>query len=181
MEQLSPTVWFPVVTLVVGVMLKAVFDALTEGRKAAVEKAVRVEKRKEAILMQRIESQRKALSDLQAAVSILVRCASLGHIADSEVFHKSGVWGRGMLPEDLNEQTRAAFREVSLVKVRVSDGSVRAAVDELSGLCSRIPFASSFAESESMVFDAGDRFVTVNEMIGERLRALEGDEQALLV
>jgi len=181
MDELSPSVWFPVVTLVVGVMLKAGFDVLIEGRKAAVEKAVRFEKRKEAILMQRIESQRKALGDLQVAISILVRCSSLGHISDADVFHKTGIWGKAMLPEDLNEQTRAAFREVSLIKVRIHDSRLRTAVDELSELCSQLPFASSFKESENTVFAAGNRFAIVNEMIGETLRALEGDEQALLV
>lgn len=181
MDGLTPEVWFPVVTLIVGVLLKALFDALTDSRKAAVEKEVRLEKRKEAILMQRIESQRKTLEELQAAVSNLVRCASLGHINDAEAFHKTGAWAKGLLPEELNEKTRAAFREVALLKVRAHDPQLRHLVSELSSLCSRVPFALSFDDSEQTVFAAGSLFTDVNEAIGRALRSLEGEEQALLV
>lgn len=181
MNELSPSVWFPVVTLVVGALLKGGFDFVTEGRKVAAEKAIRLEKRKEAILMQRIESQRKTLGELQAALSDLVRYASLGHLSDAKVFRETGVWGRGVLSEQLTEETRATFREVSLLRVRVHDERLRVIVADLSSLCSRIPIAISFEDSQRAVLDAGNLFVDANELIGEALRALEKDEQALLV
>lgn len=180
MDELSPSVWFPVVTLVAGALLKALFDVLTENRKVSTEKEIRLEKRKEAILMQRIASQRKTLEELQAAVSNLVRCASLGHMTDAAAFHKTGAWAKGLLPEELNEKTRAAFREVALLKVRVHDAEVRLLVSELSSLCSSVTFALSFEDSEQTIFAASNLFVKVNELIGEELRSLEGNEQALL-
>lgn len=181
MGELSPSVWFPVVTLIVGVLLKAIFDVLTESRKAAVDKAVRVEKRKEQLLMQRIESQRKILGDLQVAIAKLVRCASIGHTNDAEAYHETGEWAKGVLSDELNEDSRAAFRDVTMLKVRVSNDGLRALVSELSLLCSKIPFAKTLDASEHMLFAAGEKFTQVNELIGESLRALESDEQALLV
>ncbi|HFF2340129.1 TPA: hypothetical protein ACGBI7_000941, partial [Pseudomonas aeruginosa] len=61
MDSISPNTWFPVATLVTGILLKALFDALSERRKASIEREARLERRKEMILLQRIEQQRKYL------------------------------------------------------------------------------------------------------------------------
>lgn len=181
MEAISPSVWFPVVTLVVGVFLKAVFDALTENRKSAVDKMLRVEKRKEVILMQRIDLQRKALGDIQIAISDLMRSTTVLHLAECKMFHETGNWGEGEVSQDVNDLSRSAFRQVTLTKVRVRDEHVRDLAERLSKLCSQASYAISRSAAEDAVIDAGSLFNEFNEKVGESLRALEDEEQALLI
>lgn len=181
MEAISPTVWFPVVTLVVGLLLKAVFDALTENRKAAVDKASRVEKRKEIILLQRIDSQRKALGDLQIAIADMVRSTNLLQMHDIENHKKTGTWGEVEAPADLDELSRSNFRAVTLMKVRVCDEKVRQSANDLTARCSKMVFTKTKEDAHQVMVSVAILYSEINETIGESLRALEQDEQALLI
>ena len=178
MDAISPSVWFPVVTLVIGVLLKALFDAWTENRRSALDKLLRVEKRKEIILLQRIDLQRKALGDLQIALTDMMRGTAVTHLADVKSLGQTGEWG-AIQPSDVGDASRAAFREVTIMKVRVRDERVRSLVDEIASLCSAVGYAQTFEEAEEAFFLAGSLYTGVNEAIGESLRALENDEQAL--
>lgn len=181
MEAVSPSIWFPVVTLVVGVFLKALFDSFAEKRRAAFDRESRIEKRKELILMQRIDLQRKALGDVQVAVVDLMRYTAQISLADIKAFRSSGKWRHEPLGDDLNEKSRSAFRQVTLTKVRVRDEHVRGIVGSVSGLCADVTLARSSNESENIIQAAGQLFQELNEKIGEALRALEDEEQALLI
>ena len=181
MEVVSPTVWFPVVTLVIGVLLKAVFDALTENRKAIIDKASRVEKRKEIILLQRIDSQRKALGDLQIAVADLVRSTNLLQMHDIQSHRITDTWGEVEAPAELDELSRTNFRAVTLMKVRVSDEKVRQAANDLTARCSKMAFTKTKEDAHQVMVSVAVLYSEINETIGESLRALEQDEQALLI
>jgi Arc/MetJ-type ribon-helix-helix transcriptional regulator len=180
-EGISSSVWFPVVTLVIGVFLKAFFDSLTEKRRARFDSESRIEKRKEMILMQRIDLQRKALGDIQNAVSEVVRSAVVKHLARCKMHQETGAWGEGGLSDDVRERSRTAFLQATQAKVRVRDEHVRGMVEKLSKLCTQASFAISKSASEEAVHAAGSLFNEFNEKVGEALRALEDDEQALLI
>lgn len=180
MDGFTPSTWFPVVTLIAGIALKAVFDWLSDGRKDAIEHRVRVEKRKEALLMQRIESQRKLLPELQEAISEIVRCAGRVNLCDIESSRSSGEWGKDLLPSDLNEESRAAFRSVTLYSVRVQNDELRKAIADLSSTCTQVTLASSEEESNSLLNDASFKYVAVNELIGGVLRSLDASENAII-
>lgn len=180
MEAISPSVWFPVVTLVIGLLLKAVFDAWTENRRASFDRESRVEKRKEVILLQRMDLQRKALGELQVAIADMVRTTSQIQGHDVAVYRETKEWGRNLSPEGVSEAARANFRSVSLMKVRVSDEDVRRMTTELSSLCAQITLARSEEESDRDLHAAGILYHATNERIGDVLRALEHQEQALL-
>lgn len=181
MEGISPSVWFPVVTLVIGAFLKALFDSWTEKRRAGFDRESRVEKRKEIILLQRIDLQRKALGDIQIAISDLMRCTTVLHLAECKLYKETGNWGDGELAEEVNDRSRSAFREVTLAKVRVRDEQVRVMANNLATLCSKASFAISQNTAEDAVLGAGNLFNEFNEKVGESLRALEDEEQALLI
>lgn len=180
MEGFSPSIWFPVVTLVIGVFLKAFFDSWTEERRAGFDRESRVEKRKEIILMQRIDLQRKALGDIQVAISDLMRCTTVLHFAECKLWEETGSWRAGDLPGDVNNLSRTAFRQVTLARVRVRDEHVRSMAEQVSKLCSQVSFSASAEASENAVLSAGSLFNLFNEKVGESLRALEDEEQALL-
>jgi hypothetical protein len=180
-EGISPSVWFPVVTLVIGAFLKAVFDSWTEKRRAGFDRESRVEKRKEIILLQRIDLQRKALGDIQIAISDLMRCTTVLHFAECKLYQEIGRWKGGDLPGDVSDLSRSAFRQATLAKVRVRDEHVRNMADRVSQLCSQVSFSESLDESEDAVMSAGSLYNEFNEKVGESLRALEDEEQALLI
>jgi hypothetical protein len=180
-EGISPSVWFPVITLIIGAFLKAIFDSWTEKRRAGFDRESRVEKRKEIILLQRIDLQRKALGDIQIAISDLMRCTTVLHFAECKLNAEIGRWRGGDLPGDVSDLSRTAFRQVTLAKVRVRDEHVRNMVDQVSKLCLKVSFSVSPDESEDAVLTAGILFNEFNAKVGESLRALEDEEQALLI
>jgi hypothetical protein len=180
MEAISPSVWFPVVTLVIGLLLKAVFDSWTENRRASFDRESRIEKRKEVILLQRMDLQRKALGDLQVAIADMMRSTSLIQGHDVAVYRETKEWGRNMSPDGVSEAARANFRSVSLMRVRVSDEDVRNMTGELSTLCTQVTRARSEEDSDRSLHLAAILYNSTNERIGEVLRALEHQEQAFL-
>lgn len=180
MDGLTPSIWFPVVTLIAGLVLKAVFDWLGEGRKDAAERRIRVEKRKEALLMQRIESQRKLLPELQEAISELMRCTGRVNLFDIQSYRGSGEWGKALLPPELNETSREAFRSVTLYSVRVQHDELRKAISDLSSTCTEITLALSEQQSNGLLADASFKYSAVNELIGVALRALDATENAVI-
>lgn len=181
MAEISPSVWFPVLTLVVGIFLKAVFDAWTENRKAAFDRESRVEKRKEIILLQRIDLQRKALGDLQLALADMMRSSNTLHIHDTKMYRETGLWGEEDAPLELSEKVRNSFRSVTLMRVRVSEDEVREQSSKLSFLCSTMSLVNSKLEADRMLNEATLLYSSINEKIGGALRSLEHEEQALLV
>ena len=180
MESIPPSVWFPVVTLVAGIFLKAIFDAWSENRKARFDKEVRAERRKEIILLQRIDLQRKALGDLQVALAEMVRSTSVIQTHDTKMYRENGEWGASPTPEGVSENSMKNFRAVTLMKVRVSDESVRSLSGQLSALCTKVTLSRTEYESEEAWQAAAVFYSDINEKIGEALRALESEEQALL-
>jgi hypothetical protein len=180
MEAISPSVWFPVVTLVVGLLLKAMFDSWTENRKAGFDRESRIEKRKEILLLQRIDLQRKALGELQEAIADMMRSTSLIQMSDVVAFRQTGEWGKAFSPEGVSESARENFRKVSLLRVRVSDENVRSMASKLSSLCTAVTLAKSEEHSDNEWSIASALYGATNDKIGEVLRSLEHQEQALL-
>ncbi|KTB90867.1 hypothetical protein AO073_05870 [Pseudomonas syringae ICMP 11293] len=179
MDGLTPSVWFPVVTLIAGIALKAIFDSLSDGRKAAIERTVREENRKESMLMQRIESQRILLPDLQEAISEMMRSVGLVNLADIQHARSSGNWGKGLVDPELSEASRIAFRTVTLYKVRIHDEKLRKSVSDLSSTCTLVTLAGSEKESNKLLDDASFKYEEVNTLIGSALRALYVSESAV--
>ena len=180
MELVSPAVWFPVVTLVVGLLLKAAFDAWTENRRVAFDRESRIEKRKEIILLQRIDLQRKALGDVQIALADLMRSTNKLHKYDLAQFDITGSWEENEPPEELSEKSRDNFRAVTLMKVRVSDEEIRTLTSKLSKLCASMPYFESESEAVNTFNSSTLLYSQINEKIGSALRALEHEEQAVL-
>lgn len=77
----SPEIRFPVITLIVGVVLKGIFDAITDGRAERREKDARRALRLDAFRQRRDEFQRATLLELQEVVARLVRFAGRAHHA----------------------------------------------------------------------------------------------------
>lgn len=173
--------WFPVLTLVLGVSLKAVFDLLSSSSKARIDKAVRVELRKEKILMQRIDLQRLALVDLQTALADVMRAAGTQYLFDLREQRNTGSWGKGLMADTESESDRLAFRAVTLAKVRVHSSEVRNIAEQLISACASVGHAESMEEAKDWMTVSGNLFERANEIVGAELRQLQDEEQALLI
>ncbi|KJK14910.1 hypothetical protein [Pseudomonas sp. 2(2015)] len=180
MESFTPNVWFPVVTLVAGAILKAVFDLFNEKRQEAREKRVRLEKRQETFLMQRIEAQRLLLPQLQESLVELMRSTTLLNMEDVQSFRNTGVWGKELVSDEISERSMAAFRQVNLFRVRVHADDLREDVTKLCALCSEAVHTKSEYTSELKLREAGMLFTEVNERVGEVYRSLDAQERAIL-
>lgn len=179
MDGLSPSVWFPVVTLIAGLVLKGVFDFLGDSRKNKAERQARIEKRREVFLMQRVEAQRKLLPELQEALSELMRCTSLINLSDLESSRNGFEWGKEHLSEDLSERSRSAFMQVTLFRVRVQDEQLRTAIADLSLTCTGVTSAKTQFESNAALDEASFKYESANELIGQVLRDLDSSENAI--
>src|SRR4051794_25780939 len=103
-----PQVWFPVITLIIGAILKGIFDLVADYRRAHREREARREHRDEAISFRRAEFQRTTLLELQENVAILMRFAAQAHHHDVMAYRQSGKWQRALLSPELNEGSRKA-------------------------------------------------------------------------
>lgn len=180
MESLTPVVWFPVVTLVLGLALKAAFDFLNEKRAEEREKKIRLEKRKELIQQQRVENQRKLLMEIQEVLAKLMRSVSLQHLEDVANYRASGKWAKEDISEEVSLGVMEGFRRANLLRVRVFDDHLRQQISDLTSRCTKVTRAESERESELAWMESGYFFNDVNERLGEILRAYEKSELAHL-
>jgi hypothetical protein len=180
MDSIKPEVWFPVVSLVVGALLKAGFDYFNEARLEARERRVRLEKRQESFLMQKIEAQRVLLPQLQESIVELMRTTHLLNLEDQKNYRKSGSWGKLPVGDELSDRSMTAFRQVGLFRVRVQDNELRDQITQLSALCTKVIYGQSELESDEVMRCVGIHFSEVNELLGEAIRFLDAQEQAIL-
>lgn len=180
MESLTPVVWFPVVTLVLGLVLKAVFDFLNERRAEERERKIRVEKRKELIQQQRLDNQRRLLIEIQEVLAKLMRAVARQHLEEVSNYRSTGEWAKEMISEEVSVSTMEAFRQANLLRVRLLDDDLRQQVADLTSLCSRVTMAKSERDSELEWMNSGIFFDHVNERLGELLRGYEKSELAHL-
>lgn len=180
MEAVNQTVWFPVVTLITGALLKAAFDYFNETRQEARDRRVRLEKRQEVFLMQRIEAQRALFPLLQESLVELMRATNLLHIEDLRSYRATGKWGGSLVGDEISDRSLAAFRKVGLYRVRIQDDELRDDIAKLSSLCSKTSTARSAVEAEMIMMNAGVFFSEVNERLGAVFRTLDAQEQAFL-
>ncbi|KQZ14290.1 hypothetical protein ASD44_09565 [Mesorhizobium sp. Root554] len=177
---LDASVWFPVVTLILGIGLKGLFDYLADQRSSARERASRHEQRMESTKLRRIEFQRSTLLSLQESAANYARLVGRAHHHHTLENRKSGVWGRSMLGADLDTDLATLMRQMAVLKERAMDDELRRLVDQYcmasaGFLISREQEAGG--QHFSLAMDAGS---AVQGRIGVVLRSLDTDEDSVL-
>lgn len=171
---IKPEVWFPVVTLVAGAVLKAFFDSRSDKRRHAAEKAARDEARADALAIRSYEFQREALLELQDAAQVLIRGAGKSHYEDLRAAHAGKPWGTNLLSREANDKSHDGHTRLTRFRVRVEDQQIRDVADELSAACARRSVLRSEDEAEEVLQSATALFLKLNEMIGAALRTTGG-------
>ncbi|WP_154722031.1 hypothetical protein [Ciceribacter sp. T2.26MG-112.2] len=178
MEHILPAeVWFPVVTLIIGVVLKGFYDSLADRRIARRERDARIETRRDARLLRRAEFQRETILALQEQLAKLTRATGKMHHADIMEFRKTRVWGKGQFPDDANNNAFEATTQISVLRVRIDDDGVRDTASKFTSACASVALARSEDEAEARLRFAIGMLEELSEQIGEVLRNLERIEE----
>lgn len=175
---LSAEVWFPVVTLVIGIVLKGFYDSIADRRIARREKESRIETRRDAQLLRKAEFQRETILELQEQIARLTRATGKMHYADIMEFRKTGVWGKGQFPDEANENAFEATTQISLLRVRIDDEGVRETARKFLGACAVVALARSEDEAETRFMFVTGMVEGLSEQIGDVLRNLERIEES---
>jgi uncharacterized coiled-coil protein SlyX len=116
--------------------------------------------------------QRETLLELQDAFHDAVRIVAQIQHENTMIFAKTGQWGKGKLPEGLNESLRVANRRVMLLKERVADDSVRVTTKKVMAKANAVVYAASKEESSALLDEVTFEVVDAIEKIGTTLREL---------
>ncbi|WP_069057795.1 hypothetical protein [Sinorhizobium sp. RAC02] len=122
---ISPDVWFPVITLIVGASLKVVFDVLAERRAFRRERLGREEQRRDSLRLRRLDFQHATLLEFQDVVSRLARFFGRAHHHDVMSFRASEQWGKSLLGEEVNQGITNEQGAFSRLRVRIKDEETR--------------------------------------------------------
>ncbi len=177
---IEPKIWFPVVTLIVGGVLKGAGDLVTHRRTTDREREARQEQRRDTARIRRIDFQRTTLLELQEVSQGLVRSTVTLHLEDTEGFRKTGDWGKTPTSEVANEGARAGHAGLSKLQSRVRNEAVRRLAQELSSACTSVTTARSEEHANNAFRQMADAPIELNEQIGIVLRTLEDEEDGVL-
>ncbi len=169
---IEPQTWFPVVTLVVGVAVKAVVDALSESRASVRDRASKDEERREVMRAARAEFQKSTLLDLQEECQKLARATGRINHEDVMAYRRTSTWQRELLSEEANARSREAFAAILKFRVRVEDEEIRRHTQEFTVACTGVVRANSEAASNKEMAKAMRNYETLYERVGEVLRGL---------
>jgi hypothetical protein len=172
--------WFPVITLIIGAILKGIGDHFADVRKTNADKQARHEQRLDAIQLRRVEFQRSTLLDLQSAMQKLARATGKASHDDLMAFRNTGEWGKNSISEEANIGALEGHAEINVLRVRVSDNNIRTIADKFSKTCARHVYCKSRAQSDACMKEMSQYMMELNEKIGEALRTLDNMEDKAL-
>jgi hypothetical protein len=176
---ISPTIWFPVVTLIIGAVLKAIFDALTDRRAARREREARQEQRRDAFHLRLIEFQRSTLLELQEVASQLARFTGQAQHQDEMAYRASGTWGKQPLTDEVDQGFLKAQTDINRLRVRVRDPNIRQLAQQFFEACVEVSISKTKADSERAFHQVSTTLIELHEHIGATLSNLDSDEDQI--
>ncbi|OQW73326.1 MAG: hypothetical protein BVN35_12575 [Proteobacteria bacterium ST_bin11] len=114
--------------------------------------------------------QRQTLLELQEAVHDVLRLICHIHHEDLLAHRAGQEWGKIMLPDEMSEGARLAFRRVSIVVERVADDHLREIVKHLMGGATQALLAKSELEASSQLDMTMQQSELIFQEIGTVLR-----------
>ncbi|HDR8984381.1 hypothetical protein [Burkholderia vietnamiensis] len=177
---IQPQTWFPVVTLVIGASLKAIFDYFSDGRLRKRELEARREQRRDAIRISRADFQRATLLELQEACQQLARATGRMAHEDLVAFRTTGKWHMHRLSEETDQSSLKGFTSVSKLRVRVRDEEIRDLANTFSLKCIAVGSANTEEASDRELTRMGIVLDQLQEKIGAALRSVDDEEEMKL-
>ena len=115
--------------------------------------------------------QRETLLALQDAVHATLRLNARAHLQTHQMYRSTGVWGHGVLTEEVDEGIRLANRKVAILIERISDESLRASVKATTSLATEGRFPTTEQQAELNQQRLASDTVLLFERMGAVLRS----------
>lgn len=168
--------WFPVITLILGAVLKGVFDLLTERRSENRNRRARIEQRRDTLQAKRIEFQQATLLEVQEVTARLVRMAGRINVHDEMQFRATGDWHGSRLPEEVDQGFLVEQTSFNRLRVRIRDDQAREVAKQFSEAIVNSTLARSQSEAQAHLHEMMGYLITFSERVGVLLRELEIEE-----
>jgi heme exporter protein D len=184
MDGFTPNVWFPIVTLIIGALLKYIFDVLSDKRTLRREQEARREQRIDALQLKRTELQRSTLLELQEEVTKIAEFVGILHHADllegiTNTPQKS-TWLELRSTDRIYEGLLRPLVNLRKLKPRLLENNVRITLSELDAHCDLILSANNPAAVCGAYLGAGETIKLVHELISSELRKIESLEDSIV-
>jgi len=165
--------WFPVLTLVLGILLKGIFDYLSDRRLHSREQDDREDRRRNDYLLKSNEFQRQSLLDLQVELLGLLRHTAQIELEDLKISRRTGAWGRDQLPDGISDSYREAVAAVIFLTSRIRDTEIKRMVKQLRTLSTAVILAKDEQEAELNMRLITEASEPVQSIIGDAILALD--------
>jgi hypothetical protein len=169
------TNWFPVLTLLIGYVIKSLTDWIQDRRSIQREREAREVTRREELSERRNTFQRETLLALQDAFMQLNRATGAIH---HQVTMSGEAGGRQQLPDGLSENYHAAQTRTSMLVSRVRDNRVRDLVEQIRQLSVESTMSATKRERDRALTAMMQLHDPLNQRIGEILRTLDDADAA---
>ncbi len=177
---ISSSIWFPVLTLLLGFATKYASDVFQDRRTADREREARRATLHYKFIERRIEFQHQTLLKLQETIMGLGRATGAMHHQDIMAYRSTGNWQKQLYPDDLSDSARIFQAEAMMFAARVRDDEVRELVEKFKDYCAGVVISPTKEDSEIVMSNMTEIFEVLNQKIGVLLRGLDYEEQALI-
>ena len=133
-----------------------------------------IDLQKDADLLKRNELsrafQRETLLNLQDTLHETMRLIGQMHLEDTHNYKETGIWGKSLFSEDINEGLMLSMRKISILKERISNNQLRLKLDDLHQNLNK-PLSANSKEHSSILFkEIIDEFQSFMKELGVILR-----------
>lgn len=165
--------WLPLITAVAGFASGGFTEWARDRRTYKRERDARDSARRSQQVDQRNEFQRKTLVDLQDAAMTLMQATTALHQFDLLSYVRVGKWHHELYPAEIDRDDQLANAATAILGVRVRDEEVRTLLQQSKDRLYEATVLSTNIENSRLAMrEAGNKFVELNERIGEVLRTL---------
>lgn len=179
MDGIAQQIWLPILTLVLGAVLAAVFDTMKDTRTLQREREARNDHRIDSLRARRVEFQHATLLELQNAQAQLVRMTGKSHLEDATNNLETGKWQKMPLSDEVDLGFLEAITEFGKLYVRVRNEEIRTISETLSESCTKIALSTSYDQAKVCMRSMLAETELLTEKIGVVLRNLDQDEEEL--
>ncbi|WP_321279814.1 hypothetical protein [Marinifilum fragile] len=118
------------------------------------------------------EFQRENLLKLQNTLSNSMRLLGRAHLEDLNNFKAANKWRSQLLSEELDEEIRVSFRDLSILTERVSNDDLRKDLNSMKELMTSYILTQTKEEAEIQIQKSADDFTITMTKLGHDLRTL---------
>ncbi len=170
----------PVVSLILGILLKWVLDYAIERRRDAAQRTLRLEQRRDLLKTRRLDAERSNLIAVQAAAVNLLQAGRDLRVARLNAPQPKESWHRALVAPELESEAQRCAAQLLPLSTRLHTPDVAGQVNLFLGEFWKSVGAYSAKESWSLWQGAEAEFAALQRLAGKAIRDLEDERQQLV-